>query len=301
MKPTLLILAAGMGSRYGGLKQLDSVGPSGETIIDYSIYDAIKVGFGKLVYLIRKDIEEDFKARFANKCADQVEIGFAIQDYGLAERFPFVAERRKPWGTAHAVLAAKDQIDGPFAVINSDDFYGASSYQSAIDFLKQIPAAVNGEQSYAFVGYKLENTLSDVGPVSRGIGVEDENENLIAMNERHGIERCADGIYYTAEQGGKVRIESNCVSMNFFAFTPRIFAELATQFSEFVSVHGQNPESEFLIPQAVDRMIRTGLANVKVLKTDARCYGLTYQNDRPRVVAALKQLVDEGVYPSPLW
>ncbi len=290
-----------MGSRYGGLKQLDSVGPSGETIIDYSIYDAIKAGFGKLVYLIRKDIEEAFKEKFDSKYRGLIEIDYAFQGYELPEGFPDSVERAKPWGTAHAVLSARDSIDGPFAVINADDFYGAGAYQSVANFFASHPIEMNGKTQFALVGYRLQNTLSDFGSVSRGIGVEDDDGNLVAINERHGVERKDDGIYYQTEDGNMTKVESSSVSMNFFGFSPAIFPELEKKFKTFVAENGQNPKSEFLIPEVVDQMINDGQADVKVLKTDAKWYGVTYKEDKPKVTEAMSSLVSAGDYPTPLW
>jgi len=298
MKPTLLVLAAGMGSRYGGLKQLDGVGPAQETIMEFSIYDAIQAGFGKVVFVIRESFEAAFKERFNNLFEDQIEIAYAFQDINVSvEGIDDMPERTKPWGTAHAVLAAKDSINEPFAVINADDYYGQEAYQIAADFLRTQAAT----DLYAMVGYSLGKTISDNGSVNRGVCRMDENNFLTGMTERIGIERFHQYIVYPQE-GKKISLPpSTLVSMNFFAFHHSIFDKIETGFEQFVRDNYKNPKSEYYIPLIVNELIKKGTVKMAVLPTDAVWYGVTYQEDRPTVVTALQALTDEGKYISPLW
>lgn len=301
MKPTLLILAAGIGSRYGGLKQIDSVGPGGETIIDYSIYDAIKAGFGKLVFLIRKDIEDDFKNTLGDKFSEKIETHYAFQELELPDGFPSFPARTKPWGTAHAVLAAKDSIDEPFAAINADDFYGFDAYKKMAGFLEKVKNDDEGLQTYSMVGYHLGKTLSDHGVVSRGVCEIDTNGNLAKINERHGVQKRNGGFYYKEADDKMIEIYRSFVSMNFWGFTPSIFKEFESGFATFIENEGHLPKSEYLIPFVVDNMINSGKAVVNVLQTTSQWYGVTYREDKPIVQKALKILVEEGKYPTPLW
>jgi len=298
MKPTLLVLAAGMGSRYGGLKQLDGVGPAEETIMEFSIYDAIKAGFGKVVFVIRASFEDAFKERFNNLFEDKIEIAYAFQDINVSlDGIDDMPERTKPWGTAHAVLAAKDHINEPFAVINADDYYGIEAYQIIADFLTQQAAP----DLYAMVGYSLGKTVSDHGSVNRGVCNMDENNYLTGMTERIGIERFYQYIVY---KDGEKRInlpEATLVSMNLFGFHHSIFEKLEVGFEKFVRENYTNPKSEYYIPLIANELINNGTIKMAVLPTDAVWYGVTYQEDRPTVVDALQKLTDEGQYASPLW
>ena len=301
MKPTLLILAAGIGSRYGGLKQIDPVGPGGETIIDYSIFDAIKAGFGKLVFLIRKDIEDDFKKTLGDKFSNKIDTHYAFQELELPDGFPSFPDRTKPWGTAHAVLAAKNSIEEPFAAINADDFYGFDAYKRMVEFLENIKNDDHGSQTYSMVGYHLGKTLSDHGVVSRGVCEIDPRGNLTKINERHGVQKRDGGIYYKEADDKMVEIYRSLVSMNFWGFTPSIFKEFDSGFATFIENEGHLPKSEYLIPLVVDNMIESGKAVVKVLQTTSQWYGVTYREDKPIVQKALKTLVEEGKYHTPLW
>lgn len=299
MKPTLLVLAAGMGSRYGGLKQLDGVGPSGETIMEFSIYDAIKAGFGKVVFVIRKSFEQAFKEKFANTFEGKIEIAYAFQEINFeVPGIEDMPERTKPWGTAHAVLAAKDHINEPFAVINADDYYGVEAYQLMGDFLREKASP----ELYAMVGYILSNTISDHGEVNRGVCNTDKEGNLVGMTERLGVGRTENGDHYYTEDGEqKVLAADTLVSMNFFGFHHSLFEELERGFKKFVQENYKNPKSEYFIPLIVNELINADKIKMAVLPTDATWYGVTYQADRPTVVGALKRLTDEGNYESPLF
>ena len=298
MKPTLLVLAAGMGSRYGGLKQLDGVGPAGETIMEFSIYDAIKAGFGKVVFVIRKSFEKDFRDRFQNLFEDKIEIAYAFQDINVSfDGIEDMPERTKPWGTAHAVLAAKEFVNEPFAVINADDYYGLDAYQLVADFLRNEAAP----DHYSMVGYSLGNTISDHGSVNRGVCNMDKNKHLVGMTERIGIERFHQYICY---KDGEDRISlapDTLVSMNLFGFHHAIFNAIETGFEAFVRANYKKPKAEYYIPLVVNEMINNNTMKMSVIPTNATWYGVTYQEDRPTVVAALKELSDAGHYDNPLW
>lgn len=298
MKPTLLILAAGMGSRYGGLKQVDGVGPNEEAIIEYSIYDAIRAGFGKVVFVIRESFETAFKAKFANKFQDQIEVAYAFQAVNTPiEGVEDLPERTKPWGTAHAVLVAEHLIQEPFAVVNADDYYGVTAYKTVADFFTNQVAP----DHYAMVGFILKNTLSDHGTVNRGICQTDDNNYLTDVVERHKIQR-EDGIVYYNDGDGKVAVrEDSVTSMNFWGFHPNIFEEIRQQFIEFAKANKANPKAEFYIPLVANRLIKEGKINLTVLKSEDQWFGVTYKADKPVVVSALQQLVKDEVYPSPLW
>jgi NDP-sugar pyrophosphorylase family protein len=299
MKPTLLILAAGMGSRYGGLKQIEPVGPSGETILEYSIFDAIRAGFGKVVFVIRESFAKDFKARFESKLAGKIEIEYVYQEINkLPEGFILPEGREKPWGTGHAVLMARDAIHEPFAAINADDFYGAEAYQVIADFLTQS----KDENIYAMVGYQLNKTLSDFGTVSRGICVTDSNDLLTKITETHKIRQEGETILCESENKETVEMTGNeTVSMNFWGFHPSVFKNIENQFIEFLKTSIQLPKSEFYIPFVVFDMIKTGKAKVEVLKADSPWFGITYQEDKPFVIEKIQKLTDQGVYPNKLW
>ena len=299
MKPTLFVLAAGMGSRYGGLKQIDGLGPNGETIMDYSVYDALRAGFGKVVFVIRKDFEEAFRKAVISKYADKVpcEVCFQSVD-SVPEGCTFNPERTKPWGTNHAVLMAKDLIKEPFAVINADDFYGRESFQVLADYLKSVEGTTG---KYCMVGYRVANTLSENGSVSRGVCATDENGYLTDVVERTKIEKVGDKIIYT-EDGVDTEISPNSpVSMNMWGFTPEYFEYVEKAFVEFLQARGQELKSEFYIPTLVNDMIRSGEATCKVLDTTSKWFGVTYAEDRPQVVMKINNLVKEGVYPEKLF
>ena len=299
MKPTLFVLAAGMGSRYGGLKQIDGLGPNGETIMDYSVYDALRAGFGKVVFVIRKDFEEAFRKAVIAKYADKVpcEVCFQSVD-SVPEGCTFNPERTKPWGTNHAVLMAKDLIKEPFAVINADDFYGRESFQVLADYLKSVEGTTG---KYCMVGYRVANTLSENGSVSRGVCATDENGYLTDVVERTKIEKVGDKIIYT-EDGVDTEIAPNSpVSMNMWGFTPEYFEYVEKAFVEFLQARGQELKSEFYIPTLVNDMIRSGKATCKVLDTTSKWFGVTYAEDRPQVVMKINNLVKEGVYPEKLF
>lgn len=295
MKPTLLILAAGMGSRYGGLKQMDQLGPGGETIIDYSIYDAINAGFGKVVLVVRESIREQMSELFDARWADKIKLEYALQEVNVPvagiENLP---HREKPWGTAHAVMVAKANINEPFAVINADDFYGADAYRAVHDFL------VNdaNDETYAMAGYILKNTLSDHGAVSRGVTETDADGNLDSITERTKIHREGDKIVYVDENNQQLELDENSyVSMNFWGFSTGFFSASEELFRKFVAENADNPKAEFYIPLVIETLTKANKVKVKVLENHARWMGVTYQEDRPLVVAKLKELADNGDYP----
>lgn len=300
MKPTLFVLAAGMGSRYGGLKQLDGVGPSGETIMDYSIYDAVNAGFGKLVFVIRKTFEEDFREKIVKKYAEKIPVELVFQELdALPEGFSVPEGREKPWGTNHAVMMGKDVIKEPFAVINADDFYGRESFKVLADFLSELNGSTN---KYCMVGYRVGNTLSESGTVARGVCETDENNNLTGVVERTQIKRIDGVVKYRDENDNWVAIDDNTpVSMNMWGFTPDYFKHSDDYFAQFLKENAANLKAEYFIPLLVNKLIVDGTSSVKVLDTPSKWFGVTYADDRPEVVAKLKKLVDEGVYPSPLW
>ena len=301
MKPTLFLLAAGMGSRYGGLKQLDKLGPHGETIMDYSIYDAINAGFGKLVFVIRKDFEEDFRNIVLSKYEGHIpcELVFQALD-ALPEGFTCPAERTKPWGTNHAVMMGKDVIKEPFAVINGDDYYGKESFRIIADWLR---AHENTQGVYSLVGFELDNTLSESGGVSRGIGTADENGMLTHVEEHHKIAMEADGkVYGENAAGQKVELGAKALcSMNMWGFTPDYFAKSEEIFKGFLQKNIGELKAEFYIPYVVDCMIKDKSAKTELLSTPTRWFGVTFKEDRPGVVAKFQEFADKGVYPSPLY
>lgn len=299
MKPTLLILAAGMGSRYGGLKQIDGVGPNGETIIEYSIYDAIHAGFGKVVFVIRPDIEQAFKETISNKFEDKIEVGYAFQETTTPiEGIDSFPEREKPWGTAHAVLVAKDQINEPFAVINADDYYGTSGFQTMAKFLTNDCKP----DQYSMVAYIVQNTLSDNGTVSRGVCEMDENNNLTDVVERFKVHRDGNKVFCQDDDGNKLEIsDQSLVSMNFWGFHPDIFEVMRKDFIQFVADNEGKPKAEFFIPLIVNSQIKSGAAKVAVLSNDQKWYGVTYKEDKEAVQKAFQNLTNDGIYPSPLW
>ncbi len=299
-KPTLLVLAAGMGSRYGGLKQIDTLGPSGETIIDYSIYDAIRAGFGKVVVVIRKSIEEEFKQVFYKKYSGKINIEYVLQEIEyVPEGAVYNLERVKPWGTAHAVLMAADAIKEPFGVINGDDFYGADAFKQMAMYLSQ---QANDSKNYCMVGYELARTLSDYGFVARGVCVTDEQGMLTDVTECTQIKRIGSVICYKDAQDVNQPLPDNqIVSMNCWGFTPAFFGDLKVAFAEFIRKNGDNLKAEIYIPSVLSDLIKQREAAVKVLSSDAEWFGVTYKEDRSFVVDRLKKLTVEGIYPTPLW
>lgn len=303
MKPTLLVLAAGIGSRYGGLKQLDPVGPSGENIIDYSIFDAIRTGFGKVVFVIRKDIEEVFKEFIGTRYEGKIEIKYAFQELeAIPAGFEIPADREKPWGTGHAILMAKDVINEPFAVINADDFYGRSGFQLLADYYTDAPMEVDGKANFSMTGFILRNTLSEHGTVSRGVCSVDADGNLTNVVELTKIAKRGDAAENLAEGESVTDLTGDeVVSMNMWGFTPAIFEHLETQFIEFLQEQINVPKSEFFIPFVVDRTIKEGSAKLKVLKSTDSWFGVTYREDKPMVMASIQKLVDDGVYPEKLF
>jgi UTP-glucose-1-phosphate uridylyltransferase len=299
MKPTLFILAAGMGSRYGGLKQLDGLGPNGETIMDYSVFDAMRAGFGKVVFVIRKDFEEDFRNVVLSKYADHVPCEVCFQGIdNLPEGFTRNPERTKPWGTNHAVLMAKDIIKEPFMVINADDFYGKESFEVMAKFLLD----VNGQEGkYCMAGYRVGNTLSEHGTVSRGVCATDKMGFLTDVVERTAIENKNGHIVYQ-DNGVDVEIPFETpVSMNMWGFTPEYFAYAEEAFKAFLKENSQELKAEFYIPTLVNDMIKSGKATCEVLDTTAKWFGVTYADDRQMVVDKIQALVDAGVYPNKLF
>ena len=301
MKPTLLILAAGIGSRYGSLKQLDALGPSGETIIDYSVYDAIHAGFGKVVFVIRENIEKEFKEIFIGKLHSRITVDYVLQEIDrIPAGFSVSDERTKPWGTGHAILMAAEKIKEPFAVINADDFYGRSAFQELSDYYKEGPPETKND--WCMVGYDIGNTLSEHGFVSRGVCKTDAASFLVDIVERTKIERNPKGIVYKDEHEAAAIIpEDTLVSMNFWGFTPSIFHYLELGFREFLSRNAGDSRAEYYIPSVVDGLIKKKEATVKVLACKGKWFGVTYREDREQVVNQLKQLVNKGIYPNCLW
>lgn len=298
MKPTLMVLAAGMASRYGSMKQTQGFGPGGETIMDYSIYDAIRAGFGKVVFIIRKDFEENFKAIFEPKLKGKIETAYVHQEMdSFTNGFTIPADRTKPWGTAHAVLCAKNIIDEPFAVINADDFYGRDSFEKAFNFLN----SECNEKTYSLIGYELAKTLSEHGTVSRGVCEVDETQNLVSVSERTKIYRNGDQITYEENDEKRNVPVTSTVSMNFWCFHPSIFPLTEKLFKEFLTNNIQNPKSEFFIPIVSDYFIKHEGGVIKVIPTSSQWFGVTYKEDAPVVEKSLNKLVRDGEYPERLW
>ena len=303
MKPTLFLLAAGMGSRYGGLKQLDGLGPNGETIMDYSIYDAIQAGFGKVVWVIRKDFEQQFREQILSKYEDKIPCELCFQGLdALPEGFSVPEGRVKPWGTNHAVLMGKDVIKEPFCVINCDDFYNRDAFMVIGKFLSSLPEGATNQ--YAMVGFRVGNTLSANGTVARGICSTDDAGNLTTVVERTEIQRVDGPVCYKDEKGDWVAIDDNTpVSMNMWGFTPDYFQHSEAYFREFLSdpKNMENLKAEFFIPLMVNKLINERTATVQVLDTTSKWFGVTYAADRDDVVARIQRLIDEGVYPNKLF
>ncbi len=298
-KPALLVLAAGMGSRYGGLKQLDEIGPNGETIIEYSVFDAIRAGFEKVVFVIRKEFEDAFVEKITSKFKDKIEVHFAYQAVNSPiDGVELKTDRVKPWGTAHAVLVADEVVDAPFAVINADDYYGVEAYQAMHDFLSNDARP----DLYCLIGYIMKNTLSDNGHVNRGVCKVDDGGFLSGMNERLKIQRDEDGV--VRYQDGETRValsDEDIVSMNMFGFHHDIFKTIKKGFLEFAKANTEDPKAEYFIPLVVNQMINDGSMRMQVIPSGDKWYGVTYREDKEEVTAALANLTKEGAYPDALW
>ncbi len=299
MQPTLVVMAAGIGSRYGGLKQIDPVGPGGEIVIDYSIYDAIRAGFGRVVFIIRRDIEAPFRAIADAHFAGRIEVEYAFQELNdLPPGFSAPPDRKKPWGTGHAILCARAEVQGPFGVINADDFYGRRSFEALADFLR---GANPNTTDYALVGFTLRNTLSEHGSVARGVCEVDATGRLTSIVERLKIEK--DGASARYEEGGAWHplTGDEPVSMNMWGFTPRLFESLDAGFRAFLPSALANPKAEFLVPTHVGDEVAAGRARVRVLSTPEQWFGVTYPQDKPAVAAGIRALIARGAYPERLW
>lgn len=302
-KPALVIMAAGMGSRYGGLKQIDPIGPNGEIIMDYSIYDALKAGFGKIVFVIKKEIEETFKETIGKRIEKVADTTYVFQNIDdLPEGFTRPEGRVKPWGTAHAVLSCRGSVDIPFAVINADDFYGRTSFQVLYDYLKDAQDEDNMYR-YCMVGFVLKNTLTENGHVARGICKVDSEGFLEEIHERTKIKRFPDSVKYVEGDETWTSIpEESIASMNTWGFTPSIFKELETGFPAFLDANRQNIlKAEYFLPDLVGELVSKGKAAVKVLPSGERWYGVTYKEDKPVVKRAIEEMVKQGLYPEKLW
>lgn len=301
MKPTLLVLAAGMGSRYGSLKQMDGVGPHNEAIIDYSVYDAIRAGFGKVVFVIRHSFAEEFQEVFSSRrFGHRIDVEYVFQELDALPQGLVVPEgRTKPWGTNHAVMMAAGSIHEPFAVINADDFYGAEAYRVIGDYLSQLAGV---ENRYCMVAYDLSKTLSENGTVSRGICTVDEAGNLASMVERTQIERLPNGqIVYHDGGADEPLSEETPVSMNLFGFTPDYFVHSQEFFPVWYDANKENPKAEYYIPTVVNRLIAAGTSTLRVLRSEAQWHGITYKEDKPALSAAIERMVAAGKYPEKLW
>ncbi|WP_138989942.1 sugar phosphate nucleotidyltransferase [Larkinella sp. C7] len=303
MQPTLLILAAGIGSRYGGIKQLDQFGPNGETIIDYSLYDAIRAGFGKVVFIIREELRKDFEEIFLPKLAGKIEVDFAIQalDSYVPEELGTI-QRTKPWGTGHAMLCAWEQTDTPFAVINADDFYGQEAFRILADFL----VTNTDDAMQALVGYEVQNTLSDYGSVSRGVCDLNADETLSSVIERTKIYRQSEGddagqIVFEEANGLTVLAPDTPVSMNFWGFKPAVFPLVEEQFADYARANYNAPKAEFYIPTIMTNLIQRNQGQCQVFRSQSEWFGVTYPDDKPLVQASFKRLHEEGKYPERLW
>ena len=305
MTPTLLVLAAGMGSRYGGLKQLDPMGPSGETLLDYSVFDALRAGFGRVVFVIRRDFQEQFRAAVGRKFENRTEVGYVFQELDqLPGGFHRPATRQKPWGTGHAIWCARDEVRTPFAAINADDFYGAGAYRALAGFFAERAGAdTGGAATFAMVGYQLDRTLSEHGSVARGVCAVNAAGLLEKVEECTGIERFSPGGVIRSPRPDGSFAEytgAETVSMNFWGFTPALFPLLEPGLERFLRANLDDPKAEYYIPVAVAETIAAGTARVRVLPTDAAWFGVTYREDKPVVAASLAELVRAGVYPADL-
>lgn len=298
MKPTLLILAAGMASRYGSMKQIDGFGPNNETIIDYSIYDAIKAGFGKVVFIIKEEYLEDFKAIFEPKLQGKIETAYVFQNFDIKQfGVDIEIERAKPWGTAHAILSGRTAINEPFCVINADDFYGLDAYQKMVNFL----TTEVSDSNYSMIGYEIGKTLSDYGSVSRGVCKVNENGVLEDINERTKVLRNGDAIVFEEDDKQYPLTQDTRVSMNFWGFTPAVFQITEELFRDFAVQNKENPKAEFFIPLVAEYLVKSRKADFKVVPTDSKWFGVTYKEDKPIVKASIDQLIKDGAYPDNLW
>ena len=298
---TLVIMAAGMGSRYGGLKQMDPIGPSGEVILDYSVYDAIEAGFDKVIFVIKHEIEDDFKALMQGKYEDRIKIEYAFQNIdNLPDGYSVPEGRTKPWGTGHAVLSCDGMIDGPFAVINADDYYGKETFRLIANELKNQKA----DNEFCMVGFKVENTLTENGHVARGVCQTDANGCLTDIVERTKIARRDGKIMFTEDDGATWTelAEGSTVSMNCWGFSGMMMTELKNRFSAFLDKNADNPlNCEYFLPFVVDELLKEGKVSVKVMDTTEKWYGVTYKEDKAVVMDALRQKVLDGIYPEKLW
>lgn len=298
MKPTLLILAAGMASRYGSMKQIDGFGPNGETIIDYSIYDAIKAGFGKVVFIIKEEFVDNFRSIFDPKLKGKIEVDYVFQNFDL-KQFGIEEEiyREKPWGTAHAILSGRKTVKEPFCVINADDFYGFDAYQKMVGFLTEEA----NDSNYSIIGYQIGKTLSDFGAVSRGVCKVDESNNLEEIVERTKVFE-ENGVIVYEEEGKQYPLTFETpVSMNFWGFTPAVFKITEELFKEFAMANKDKPKAEFFIPLIGETLVKNNTATFKVVPTSNQWFGVTYKEDKPFVQASIDQLIKDGAYPEKLW
>lgn len=300
MQPTLVIMAAGIGSRYGGLKQIEPVGPAGEIMLDYSVFDASREGFTKFVFIIRHDLEKDFKTIVSSHFARQLRVEYVFQELtDLPADFSVPNDREKPWGTAHAILCCRDMVHDPFAVINADDFYGRQAYHVLGNYLRQLSPH---DTNYAMVGFRLRNTLSNHGHVTRGICEVDSRGTLAKVTERFKVEKTAGGARYADEKGQWIDLKGDEIaSMNMFGFAPGIFAFLEQKFPAFLTGAMDNLKAEFLIPAIVDTLIQEQRITMQVLETPEKWFGVTYKKDRAEVTANIRKLITDGVYPERLW
>jgi dTDP-glucose pyrophosphorylase len=299
MKPTLMVLAAGMGSRYGGLKQLDQVGPSGETIIDYSIYDAIRAGFGKIVFVIRRDIEEPFREAFIDRLKDHIKIEYVFQELdNLPSGYKLPEGRTKPWGTSHAIMVTREKINEPFGVINADDYYGVESFKILYDFLVND----SDESNYSLIGYPMGNTLSDHGHVNRGVCRVGNTGLLEGIVETRKISKTGKGIFAPGPDGEELKFTGHeIVSMNLWGFKPSIYELLDKEFTLFLQTSIDDPTAELDIPTSVDKYVKNGEITIQVLETGGKWFGVTYREDKPFVVDSIKEMVEAGIYPAKLF
>lgn len=299
MKPTLLVLAAGMGSRYGGNKQLDEVGPSGETIIDYSIYDAIRAGFGRIVFVIRRDLEEQVRERFIERLDGKIEVDYVFQEItNLPEGAVVSPERSKPWGTSHAILVTREKIREPFGVINADDYYGVESFKILRDFL----VSDTNETNYCIVGYKLGNTLSDHGHVNRGVCKVDQEGFLVDIAEVKQIEKTGTGAMAPGTDGNPLIFTGDeIVSMNLWGFKPSCYEFLGKEFRNFIHNFGKDLKSELDIPTSVDKFVKNREITIQILMSNERWFGVTYREDKPHVVENIKKMIRKGIYPARIY
>ncbi|MFH1969472.1 MAG: sugar phosphate nucleotidyltransferase [Verrucomicrobiota bacterium] len=300
MQPTLVVMAAGVGSRYGGLKQIESVGPSGEIMLDYSVFDAIRAGFGKVVFIVRHDIEKDFKEAIGAHFEGRIQVDYVFQELAdLPAGFAVPPDRTKPWGTGHAIMRCPTLVQEPFAVINADDFYGAKSYEVIARYLEKLAPT---DTAYAMVGFHLVNTLSDHGSVTRGICEVNAHHMLISVVERFKIEKTEGGARYENEHSQWVSLQGHEIaSMNMFGFTPTLFGFLDEKFRVFLKKAAGHPKAEFLMPAIADELIREHKITMRVLATPEKWFGVTYKEDKPFVAAGIRRLIENGVYPQKLW